>query len=732
MATARLNGTNAIIIKFSDGTVYTSSTRITREESDDAVKAKISRVLGEAFKAYSSDSDKKSEIVAIRATTTLAQQLKAQIKVAEPVRTEPVVVPEDKPVRVEPRVFTPPIEERSVPRVEPEVRDKPPVRIEPVIEDAQPTRTEPERRAEPVRTASSRTRIRGPTINQRFILKQITSSDRETATTTLFTNRTAIDKVLAKGQRGTARTTAQKEITVALFSELRKIPAFELYLTTAAAQEAETHPELGNLLQHIESGKRIDKRTDAKILQAADLYIRYYLTNFGGMDQNYRQEITQLEKVRAIIEARPLARKTAMERPIDSDTIMAAQLHMRRWYLTHPTSGRAKRSDDIPIWRTPVAIEEAQPSPRRPAVYVGIIGSSSAADGILGKELQKLLRSQTSDAVVETTAHSGEGTYQMKRRFKRDIIDKGYTVVIQGGVVNDIAGGRPLNEIQGNIDEMIAMAKGAGLRVVLLTVTPWEGYGTWSQRNQQKTDEYNKWLLAKREDGVTVIDLSILAQGRRLKPEFDSGDHLHPNKAGKEEIARQIAQVAFGIADRRPRIEIPLERMEEPVQTKADEMIAAITARNPARIIEMRETVSAQDNKKAFAGSFNELCADPEFKRFMLVKYRSFTKRGEITQMTDETNSRTLRVYAKAVQEFLNERVGGSTRLGGDIAKLQEKLGLGNAQKIRVDPQNLTLTLSAMALYRWRETNPNEDIGKWGESIGIRAEKPPRILIDGF
>jgi hypothetical protein len=113
----------------------------------------------------------------------------------------------------------------------------------------------------------------------------------------------------------------------------------------------------------------------------------------------------------------------------------------------------------------------------------------------------------------------------------------------------------------------------------------------------------------------------------------------------------------------------------------------------------------------------------------MLEKYRYLTKSREVIRLTDGTEAEKIAVCARAVQEFLNRRIDTTPKLGQDMAKLQEKLGLGTDQKITIAPQNLTLTLGAMALYRWRTAHPAEDVGKWGERIGVKVEKPAPVTI---
>ena len=149
-------------------------------------------------------------------------------------------------------------------------------------------------------------------------------------------------------------------------------------------------------------------------------------------------------------------------------------------------------------------------------------------------------------------------TSQMQRRFKKDILDKGYNEVIILGGVNDIASGRDLETVQNNLKEMYSAAKKKGMRVIAVTITPW---GTFQDRPgnkkrfpkdvQEKTLKLNQWILDQKKKGIVheVVDLypKMKAEdGRSMKKEF-RGDGLHPSPAGQREIGRIVSQVAYGI-----------------------------------------------------------------------------------------------------------------------------------------------------------------------------------------
>ena len=67
---------------------------------------------------------------------------------------------------------------------------------------------------------------------------------------------------------------------------------------------------------------------------------------------------------------------------------------------------------------------------------------------------------------------SGQNTTQMKARFKKDVLDLNPVAVVLMGGTNDIAQAVSSDTIFGNISEMAASAKAAGIKVVICSITP--------------------------------------------------------------------------------------------------------------------------------------------------------------------------------------------------------------------------------------------------------------------
>jgi lysophospholipase L1-like esterase len=172
----------------------------------------------------------------------------------------------------------------------------------------------------------------------------------------------------------------------------------------------------------------------------------------------------------------------------------------------------------------------------------------------------RVLASRLPGAVVVDAGISGNRLLSgvigepMVRRVDRDLLgvpDVTHVVLLAG--LNDIGlatlfGERPVEaaDLAAGLDGLVTRAQAAGITPILGTLTPFAGAslpGFDSSRNHAIREETNTWIRQYRR--CTVVDFaSALADPtdvRRLRPDYDSGDHLHPNDAG----ARALADAAF-------------------------------------------------------------------------------------------------------------------------------------------------------------------------------------------
>ena len=133
---------------------------------------------------------------------------------------------------------------------------------------------------------------------------------------------------------------------------------------------------------------------------------------------------------------------------------------------------------------------------------------------------------------------SGQNTTQMLERFQKDVIDQNPQVVVIMGGTNDLAQGVSKDGIVSNIMSMAAMADGAGIKVVLCTVTP-------NNDNYSRLDPKNKGphiialneMLKQQADKMDFAwcdywTALVAADGLSLKEEYRLYDNLHPGPAG--------------------------------------------------------------------------------------------------------------------------------------------------------------------------------------------------------
>jgi lysophospholipase L1-like esterase len=269
----------------------------------------------------------------------------------------------------------------------------------------------------------------------------------------------------------------------------------------------------------------------------------------------------------------------------------AATIHSVGLQTAYFASGDATRAVTFPEGETDDSrylltdVEVAPFAQGRAIVLVGDsitdgVGSTENANQRWSDALAALLKDNhafASIAVVNAgmagnrILHDGATPYlgpSLLTRFDRDVLAKpGVTWVLMLEGVNDISANDTLSDprehvtadqIIGGMRELIERAHARGVKIWGATLLPYKGTqvppGTgfegpyFTAEGEAKRQAINHWIrTAHAFDAVVDLD-SVMRdpfQPDRLRSDFDSGDHLHPNDAGYKAMAAAIDQRLF-------------------------------------------------------------------------------------------------------------------------------------------------------------------------------------------
>jgi len=137
-------------------------------------------------------------------------------------------------------------------------------------------------------------------------------------------------------------------------------------------------------------------------------------------------------------------------------------------------------------------------------------------------------------------------------RLDRDVLNQPgvkWLMLLEG--INDIGNGtaptspNPVTTEQliWGMRQIVERARMHGIKVVGCTILPYEGAGYFRESGESIRQAVNTWIRTSGTfDAVVDFDAATRdpANPRRLRPEFDPGDHLHPNDAGYRAMAEAI------------------------------------------------------------------------------------------------------------------------------------------------------------------------------------------------
>ena len=144
-------------------------------------------------------------------------------------------------------------------------------------------------------------------------------------------------------------------------------------------------------------------------------------------------------------------------------------------------------------------------------------------------------------------------------RFDRDVLSQAevrFVIVLEG--INDIGtsstlGDLTADDIIAGLTQLVRRAHARGLKIFGATLTPFEGTtipNYFSPQGEMKREAVNEFVRNSRTfDAVIDFDRVVRdpSHPTQLLPEYDSGDHLHPNDAGYKAMGGAIDLSLFKI-----------------------------------------------------------------------------------------------------------------------------------------------------------------------------------------
>jgi lysophospholipase L1-like esterase len=119
------------------------------------------------------------------------------------------------------------------------------------------------------------------------------------------------------------------------------------------------------------------------------------------------------------------------------------------------------------------------------------------------------------------------------------------TVVVQLGIDDIWMNGDSADAIAASLQAIVTRLKQGGLQVIVSTITPFHGFedtleGAWTAEKEATRNAVNTFIRNNPDfDGVVDFDLLLSdpSDRSRLRAAIDSGDHLHPNDLGAQQMA---------------------------------------------------------------------------------------------------------------------------------------------------------------------------------------------------
>lgn len=200
--------------------------------------------------------------------------------------------------------------------------------------------------------------------------------------------------------------------------------------------------------------------------------------------------------------------------------------------------------------------------PNRPYV-IAALGDSLTDRRSGGGGYLDVVRNACPKTTIDNFGKGGDMTNQMRRRFERDVLpiarERGYTHLVVYGGVNDLysdeTAGRTNERIEGDLTAIYKAARGAGMQVVAITVSPWGRFSRYfTPRRAETTRLLNRWIAEQTQSGLVdrVVDsYPLLSCGapEELCPEYARPDGLHLTAAGQQVLGQALLEGALSACE---------------------------------------------------------------------------------------------------------------------------------------------------------------------------------------
>lgn len=153
---------------------------------------------------------------------------------------------------------------------------------------------------------------------------------------------------------------------------------------------------------------------------------------------------------------------------------------------------------------------------------------------------------------IVTDRYQGDGVstdtggVSAQHRLERDVLAQpsARTVVVFEGI-NDVRWGTSAEEVNAGLRAIARRAHERGLRVVVATIAPCEGYRDCTPDVETRRQAVNTFVRAQAGTAFdAVLDFDAVLRDpqrpQRLLPAYDSGDHLHPGDKGLQALGESV------------------------------------------------------------------------------------------------------------------------------------------------------------------------------------------------